>query len=205
MSHVANFVTGTVGDKTVLGAISDGSFIIKIDNHTALITGMDFTSDNNYNQIADTIQSSIRLVGVGGYTNCLVYASAPNGNDVTFNFISGTSGLGSYVLMGASVASSGTDLSDPKFLNLINGNQYVSLSITSVDAADMASIEANNASHNDTLSIMIFYNLAIPASTGKCIEMDIVEMPEYQDWYDDLNNIEPFSNRTITTIYIDND
>ncbi len=206
MSHQGKMITGIVGNINVFKEVEFAELKIEIDSSFGEITGLDFTQTNGYNEIAAIIQTSLRGFATGGFTNAVVTASADLGDDVRFTFMSGTTeGMNSYVSTLYPLSDGlGTDISGLKFLNGQEGNMLISLDITLVDATDMTSIKDNNAEHSITLSIMDFFNENTQSPTGNCIEMDIVEMPAYQDWYDVLNVITPFSSRTITNITIDN-
>ncbi len=205
MSHQAKMVTGIVGNINAFTGVEFGELEIQIDNVLGEITGLDFTQATGYNEIAAIIQAALRVFATGGFTNAVVTASADLGADVRFTFISGTTDMSSYISTLLPLSDGlGTDISGLTFLNGQEGNMLISLDITLVDATDITSIKANNVSHSATLSIMDFFNENTQSQTGNCIEMDIVEMPAYQDWYDVLNVITPFSSRTITNITIDN-
>ena len=205
MSHQAKMVTGIVGNINAFTGVEFGELEIQIDNVLGEITGLDFTQATGYNEIAAIIQAALRVFATGGFTNAVVTASADLGADVRFTFISGTTDMSSYISPLLPLSDGlGTDISGLNLLNGQEGNMLISLDMTLVDDTDMTSIKVNNAEHSITLSIMDFFNENTQSQTGNCIEMDIVEMPAYQDWYDVLNVITPFSSRTITNITIDN-
>ena len=205
MSHQGKMITGIVGNINVFKEVEFAELKIEIDSSFGEITGLDFTQTNGYNEIAAIIQAALRGFGIGGFTNAVVTASADLGDGVRFTFMSGTTDMSSYISPLLPLSDGlGTDISGLNLLNGQEGNMLISLDMTLVDDTDMTSIKVNNAEHSITLSIMDFFNENTQSSTGNCIEMDIVEMPEYQDWYDVLNVITPFSSRTITNITIDN-
>lgn len=207
MDRQAKAQTNIVGGMSNFIPVSDGAFRVGVNEVVAEVYGLDFTAADDYIDIAAIIEAKLLTLGspASGLT---VVPSAAAGDDVTFLFSSEVDGggLSSYVsiLFPPAASESGTDVSGKLFLNGNDALLFVMNSIYLVDGADMTSIAQNNASHADTLSIMNFYDLDTQQGSGKCIEKCVVEMPQYSDWYNDLNAIEPFSSRTVVVVKIDN-
>lgn len=102
--------SGVVAALADFQAVNDGAFTISIDGDPQEISGMNFTSDVSYDDIALTIETALQAIGTGGYTAATVEASATTGTNVTFLITSGTSGDGSTVSE-LTAPTAGTDIS----------------------------------------------------------------------------------------------
>jgi hypothetical protein len=99
------------GDLASIIAISDGSFAITIDGGNEDITGLNFTTDTDGNQIADTIQTALQAVASGGYSaaTCIYEGDETSGR---FFINSGTTGATSTIsFLQAVDPANGTDVS----------------------------------------------------------------------------------------------
>ncbi len=204
MNRQAKMQTLTVGTIDDFKGITDGSFCVNVNNVIFYVDSLNFSSCVTYDDIANVIQN--RCVSLNGaITGLEVAASAPTGDDVTFLFTSGMDGMG----MMSNVsnlwpASTWTDISGEAYLNGQQGFSFVMDMVYLMSEADIASIKTNNNTHNGMLNILNMYDLLTEQLYNNCIEKCVVEMPQYSDWYNDLDAIEPFSSRTIYTLKIDN-
>ncbi len=99
---------GTVG---AFNAVTDGSFNITVDGVASDVTGMNFSSDADYDAIIARVQAAIRALGGG-------LAAVTVTHDGTKSTVkSGTTGITSQVEF-LSAAASGTDVSVPAYLRL---------------------------------------------------------------------------------------
>lgn len=92
---------GSPSDVDDFTSISDGSFEVDINGTTTTITGLDFTSDTTFAEIATTIQNSVDTAGTFSYNSdegVFMLESADTGEDVTIGYLT--------------TASEGTDLSE---------------------------------------------------------------------------------------------
>ncbi len=105
--------TGAPGTVSAFQAVTNGSFAVAIDGVNQNITALNFSTDTTYALIATRLQTAIRAVGSGGFTQATVtYANG------TFKIASGTTGNSSTVSVLAAVSpASGTDISGPTLLN----------------------------------------------------------------------------------------
>lgn len=126
-------VTGVVGSASSFLIVSNGSFRVSIDGVVNNITGLDFTADTDYDDIAATIQTAIRAVGTGGYSSATVTASAATGSNVQFTITSGSTGDGSSVSqLSTATASVGTDISGAAYLNGATGTSVLGYTPTGI-------------------------------------------------------------------------
>jgi len=204
MNRQAKMQTLTVGAIDDFKNITDGSFCINVNYVIFYVDSLNFSSCLTYDDIASVIQN--RCVALNGaITGLEVEASAPTGNDVTFLFTSGMDGDG--MMSNVSTlwpASTGTDISNENYLNAQEGFPFLMDMVYLMSEADIASIKTNNNTHSGMLNILNMYDLLTEQLYNNCIEKCVVEMPQYVDWYNDLDAIEPFSSRTIYTLKIDN-
>jgi hypothetical protein len=115
-------VTGVVGTVGAFTVVVDGSFRVSINGVVNNITGLDFTAEADYDEVAAVIQTAIRAIGTGGYVGATVTASAATGNAVQFTITSGVPGDGSSVSqLSTATASVGTDISGSTYLNGVTG------------------------------------------------------------------------------------
>ncbi len=132
--------TGAVAGIADFQAVSDGGFTISIDGDEQEITGIDFTTAVNYDDIAFLIQTALQAVATGGYTAATVEASATSGTNVTFMFTSGTVGDGSLVsvltppLTGTDI--SGTDTLTSVYLNATTSSATIFIGYTPTGIAN---------------------------------------------------------------------
>ena len=104
---------GATGDFTAFQTIADGSFSVAIDGLTQDVTGINTTGALSLGDVAATIQTSLRAIGVGGFS--LATATDSDGQLI---ITSGTLGDGSSVsVLGATDVPAGTDISGDGFLN----------------------------------------------------------------------------------------
>lgn len=88
-------------------AISDGSFAVSIDGSNEDITGLDFTGDADFSEIALTIEAGLQAVATGGFT-----AATCTHDDTRFYISSGTTGDTSTISFATAVSpATGTDIS----------------------------------------------------------------------------------------------
>lgn len=204
MNRQAKMQTLTVGAIDDFKAITDGSFCINVNNVMFYVDSLNFSSCVNYDDIANVIQN--RCVALNGaITGLEITASSPTGNDVTFLFTSSMDGDG--MMSNVSTlwpASTGTDISNENYLNRQEGFAFVMDMVYLMSEADIASIKTNNNTQPGMLNILNMYDLLTEQFYNNCIEKCVVEMPQYSDWYNDLDAIEPFSSRTIYTLKINN-
>lgn len=87
--------------------ISNGSFTISINGTSEDITGLNFTGDTTLAEVAAAIQTALRAVATGGYTN-----STCTHDGTRFFITSGTTGSSSTISFATAVSpASGTDIS----------------------------------------------------------------------------------------------
>jgi hypothetical protein len=126
-------VTGIVGSLASFLLVSNGSFRVSIDGVASNITGLDFTEETDYDDVAAVIQTAIRAVGTGGYSTATVTASASTGTDVQFTITSGSSGDGSSVSqLSTATASVGTNISGSNYLNGVTGTSVLGYTPTGI-------------------------------------------------------------------------
>lgn len=130
---------------TAIKAITDGSFAITIDGGNEDITGLDFSSDTDGDQIAATIQTALQAVATGGYTAATcVY----EGTDTAGRFFinSGTTGASSAISFLRTVDPlAGTDVS-----SLLQMQQGEGTKTDGIDAETItASLNAINLKDDD--------------------------------------------------------
>lgn len=96
-------------------AVTDGEFTISIDGDSQDITGLDFNTVTDFDDVAAIIQTGLQAIASGGFTAATCVYDA----NVTDNFIitSGTTGATSKVSALTDTAGSGTDISGVAFLN----------------------------------------------------------------------------------------
>lgn len=105
--------TGAPGTVAAFQAVTNGSFAVSIDGVSSNITALNFSTDTTYALIATRLQTAIRAIGTGGFTQATVAYS--NG---TFKISSGTTGNSSTVgVLAAVTPASGVDVSGPTLLN----------------------------------------------------------------------------------------
>ena len=108
-SAIAGYmIGGMIASKTLeeWKAITTGSFKISIDGVEESITGVNFSSITTITEIASVLQTSLRAVNDGGFTNAVVTMIEEN-NSYRIEIASGTTGTASKVSV-ASEAASGT-------------------------------------------------------------------------------------------------
>lgn len=109
-------VTAQTGDAAAFIAVTDGSFNISIDGDNQDITGLDFSSETDLDDVAAVIEAALQAIGTGGYTAATVVAS--NATQNQFTITSGISGDGSSVSVVVAVSpATGTDISGLGFMN----------------------------------------------------------------------------------------
>jgi len=98
-------VANTPENLALFTLIADGSFTISIDGAEEDITGLDFSGDTDLDDVAAGIQTVVRAIASGGYTNATVT------HDGTRFFItSGTTGVSSAISF-LTATGAGTDIS----------------------------------------------------------------------------------------------
>lgn len=85
-------VEDTADNLALFTAISDGSFTISIDGSSEDITGLDFSADADFSEVAATIETALQAVATGGYSAATV---THDGNRFFIN--SGTTGATSTI------------------------------------------------------------------------------------------------------------
>jgi len=98
-------VADTVDNLALFTAISDGSFAVSIDGDPQDITGLDFSADTSFADVAAAIETGLQAIATGGFSsaNCTYVGGR-------FLISSGTVGETSTVSF-LTAASSGTDIS----------------------------------------------------------------------------------------------
>jgi hypothetical protein len=134
--------TLTASDIQALITIVDGSLGITIDNTNTDISGLDFTSDTDGDQIASTLQSALQSVGGAGYSaaTCVYDGDVDSGR---FLITSGSSGVTSTIsFLRITNPATGTDISS--ILQMRQGEA------TKVDGIDAETITASLNSIQNT-------------------------------------------------------
>ncbi len=104
---------GALPTLATMQAVTDGSFTIAIDGVSNNITGLDFSGDTDFDDVAATIQTAVRAIASGGFTNATVVVESSR-----LIVTSGTTGAASSVsVLGSVDPSTGTDISGESFLN----------------------------------------------------------------------------------------
>ena len=112
-AQAAFMVGGTMGAVSGFQSIIDGSFAISIDGAAQNITGLNFSSVTDLDDVAAVVQTALQAVASGGFTA----ATAVNSNG-RLRITSGTTGDASRVTA-LSGAGAGTDVSGGSFLNAL--------------------------------------------------------------------------------------
>jgi hypothetical protein len=149
-------------------AINAGAFYIKIDGVPANITGLNFSGATTLPGVAAIIQTAIRAIGTGGYTNATVVWNSGNKR---FDIISGTTGalsslsygkaptaLGSITLSGQPSAADTITLNGTVVTfvtSLTTGNQVL---IGASAAATLTNLRTFLAASADTQLVLFSYN-----------------------------------------------
>jgi hypothetical protein len=204
MNRQAKMQTQIVGSIESFKLITDGSFCVNVNNVMFYIDSLDFSSCITYDDVANVIQDRCAALS-GAITGLEVHASSPTGDDVTFLFTSGMDGMG--MMSNVSTlwpSSTGTDISGEDYLNGQQGNAFIMNMVYFATEADIASIKTNNNTLPGMVNILNVYDLLSDQVYPNCFEKCVIEMPQYSQWYNDLNAIEPFTSRTVYTFKIDN-
>lgn len=121
---------GAFGGLAGLQAVTDGSFQISIDGAPEDITGLNFSADTDFDDVAATVQAGLQAIGTGGFTA----ATAVNEGGRLI-ITSGTTGAASTLSVLAAVSPAlGTDVSGVAYLNGLTGTivgGYVPADLTS--------------------------------------------------------------------------
>lgn len=148
--------TGTPGSVAAFNAVTSGSFALSIDGVSANIQSLNFSTDTTYALIATRLQTAIRAVATGGFTNATVTYAAGS-----FKIASGTSGNASSVSVLAPVSpAAGTDISGPNLLNGRTGTGVVQPGYLPTDLAG----ELDNIAAAARASGRFIYGWALDAS-----------------------------------------
>lgn len=111
----AGYLTGAISVDDTIGtwtAVTDGSFNITINGSANDITGLNFSTDSDMDDVAARIQAAIRVVATGGFTLATVTYTA---STKYFKITSGTLGTASSVAL-LTAAASGTNISGASFM-----------------------------------------------------------------------------------------
>ena len=188
-----------MADIAALQGVDNGSFRVGIDQIYSNIYDINLTTAADYNDIASIIQTALRAVGLGGFTNAVVTASAATGSDVTLNIISGSHTINSFVTnLLTATPILGTDISVEAYLNGQTGNYYVDMTIYDILAADATDFTTLNQANPQGPQLLpsIFYNLLTSSNTAACVPKINIDDPMYSQWYDAMEAYQSFSTRT---------
>lgn len=119
--QTGSLITGLIGTLPSFVSVADGEFSVTIDGVQADVTGLDFTTALNYDDVATVIQAGLVSAGFAGAT---VTPIDDGGQNFQMQIFSGTSGDGSSVSTLSTIATPvGTDISGANndFLNGQNG------------------------------------------------------------------------------------
>lgn len=97
---------------STFAAVTDGEFTVSIDGDSQDITGLDFSSVTDFDDVAAIVQVGVRAIGSGGFALATVVYSPDK-----FIFNSGIPGDGSAVSSLTITGGAGTDISGTGFLN----------------------------------------------------------------------------------------
>jgi len=135
---------GAVVDPKPFFSVTDGSFVVSIDNASEEITGINMSGATSFTEVATLIEDAIQTVGTGGFT-----AATVEYKDNRFYVFSGSVGEASTISF-MTTAASGTDIS-----SMMQARQGEATKQNGVDAETItASLSAIEQAQDDFYGVI---------------------------------------------------